>query len=149
MADIAATARALGLSERDIRAQQEALQKGFQAQPRHAASREADSKADIAATARDLGLSERDLLEQQSAYSGHTAAFESRPSSGRAPTPHPPPSTSFPAFVAFLSRWVLSCPSLVLPTRMLALAIGLWTRMLALARGLGMASSADRASARP
>ena len=87
MADIAATARALGLSERDIRAQQEALQKGFQAQPRHAASREADSKADIAATARDLGLSERDLLEQQSAYSGHTAACESRPSSGRAPIP--------------------------------------------------------------
>ena len=108
MADqVAATARALGLSERDIRAQQEALQKGFRGQPRHAASREADSKADIAATARDLGLSERDLLEQQSAYSGHTAAYESRPSSGRAPTPHPPPSTSFPAFVAFLSRWVL------------------------------------------
>jgi hypothetical protein len=87
MADIAATVHALGLSERDIRAQQETLQKGFRGQPRHAASREADSKADIAATARDLGLSERDLLEQQSVYSGHTAAFESRPSSGRAPIP--------------------------------------------------------------
>ena len=71
MANIAATARALGLSERDILSQQEALQKGFRGQPMHAASREADSESDIAATARAFGLSERDLGEQQSAYSVH------------------------------------------------------------------------------
>jgi len=75
-ADIAATARALGLSERDIRAQQEALQKSFRGQPRHAASREADSESDIAATARTLGLSERDLGEQQSAYEVYGGALK-------------------------------------------------------------------------
>jgi hypothetical protein len=67
MTDIAATARTLGLSERDIQAHQETLQKGFRGQPRHAASPEADSVSDIAATARALGLSERDIRAQQEA----------------------------------------------------------------------------------
>ena len=54
-ADIAASARVLGLSKRELLAQQDALRKGFHRQQMHLASREADSKTDITVTDRDLG----------------------------------------------------------------------------------------------
>jgi hypothetical protein len=53
--DIAASARVLGLSKRELLAQQDALRKGFHRQQMHLASREADSKTDITVTDRDLG----------------------------------------------------------------------------------------------